>query len=385
MNDLKFALRQLVKNPGFTALTALGIVMASQFTGFAQSPASTQSVPRPRPFRMGFTAFPPGVTAEALNQTRQFVRTNADLIAHHIEGVPWAEALADRPFPAELVRNNETKRSMKPSDAKVYLAISPGRGELKLAEKGTSPLPPELRGKPYDDPAVKRAYLNYCRRSIEFFQPDFLAIGIEVNEIFSAGADKWLAYAELHRHVYRELKREHPALPVFASYTLHNLFKARGGMLTACQELMPFNDLVAISFYPFFIGEPPDAAFRWLTDQFDSFDKPYAMVETNDTAERLEMQQTKVTLAGTPQRQADYTRKLLTLAERKRFRFVVLFIHQDYDRLWDAIKATAPELFMAWRDCGLLDERGQARPSYAVWRQFYDRPLEQTLPRQTHE
>ena len=211
---------------------------------------------------MGFTAFPHDVTAEAINQTRQFVRTNADLIAHHIEGVPWAEALRNEPFPKELVSDRETKRSMTPPGAKVYLAMSPGRGELKLAEKGTTPLPPELGGKTYDDPLVKKAYLNYCRRSIEFFKPDYLAIGIEVNEIFSAGKDKWRAYAELHRHVYRELKKEHPNLPIFASYTLHNLIKARGEMLKACQELMPFNDFVAISFYPFFISETPDAAFK---------------------------------------------------------------------------------------------------------------------------
>lgn len=334
---------------------------------FAAEPAS-------RPFRMGFTGFPHDVTAEAVNQTREFVRTNADLIAHHIEGVPWAEALRGEPFPKELTEDYQSKRSMKPPGAKVYLAISPGRGDLKLAEKGTTPLPSELKGKSYDDPLVVKAYLNYCRRSIEFFKPDYLAIGIEVNEIYSAGTEKWRAYAELHRQVYRELKREHPDLPIFASYTLHNLIKARGEMLKASQELMPFNDLVAISFYPFFISQTPDEAFRWLRESFDQFQKPYAMVETNDTAERTEMSKMKVTLQGTPEKQAAYLRTLLSLADRRRFRFVVLFIHRDYDALWDAIKATAPELFMAWRDCGLIDEQGRARPAFLVWRDYFARP-----------
>ena len=40
--------------------------------------------------------------------------------------------------------------------------------------------------------------------------PDYLAIGIEVNEIFQVGPDKWRAYAALHRHVYEELKKDHP-------------------------------------------------------------------------------------------------------------------------------------------------------------------------------
>ena len=38
--------------------------------------------------------------------------------------------------------------------------MSPGRGDLKLAEKA-EPLPRELKGKQYDDPLVKKAYLNY--------------------------------------------------------------------------------------------------------------------------------------------------------------------------------------------------------------------------------
>lgn len=375
MNDLKFALRQLLKNSGFTAVVVLILGAVSSAELLAQNAATAPSVPRSRPFRMGFTAFPHDITAEAMQQTRQFVRTNADLIAHHIEGVPWAEALRNEPFPKALMSDRETKRSMTPPGAKVYLAVSPGRGELKLAEKGTTPLPPELRGKSYDDPLVKKAYLNYCRRSIEFFKPDYLAIGIEVNEIFSADKAKWRAYVDLHRHIYGELKAEHPHLPIFASYTLHNLIKARGEMLKASQELMAFNDCVAISFYPFFIGETPAVAFRWLTENFDQFGKPYAMVETNDTAERLQFPKSKFVLNGTPEKQAAYTRTLLALAEQRRFRFVVLFIHQDYDALWDTIKATAPELFMAWRDCGLIDERGRSRPAYAVWRDYLQRPF----------
>jgi hypothetical protein len=41
-----------------------------------------------------------------------------------------------------------------------------------------------------------------------------------------------------------------------------------------------------------------------------------------------------------------------------------------------AIQATALELFMAWRDWGLLDERGQARPAYTVWREYFERPFD---------
>ena len=264
---------------------------------------------------------------------------------------------------------------MKPPGAKVYLAVSPGRGDLKLPDRGATPLPSELKGKSYDDPLVQRAFLTYCRRCIDFFKPDYLAIGIETNEIFNSGAKKWRAYVELHRYVYGELKKEHPGLPIFASFTLHNMIKDRGPMLAAWRELMPFNDFVAVSYYPFLAGEPAEKALAWLTEQFDPFGKPYAVVETNDAGDRLVFPQSKYVIPGTPEKQAAYVRTLLSLAERRRFAFVVLFIHRDYDALWEKIKATAPELFIAWRDCGLLDEQGNARPAYAVWREYFEKPL----------
>jgi hypothetical protein len=376
--DIRCGIRMRMDNLCFTRVAALTLVwnlgLGVQCSGAAME--------RSRSFLMGFTAFPHDISIEAVEQTRQFVRDNADLIAHHIEGVPWAEALRDAPFPKELVSEHESKRSMKPPGAKVYLAVSPGRGDLKLPDRGATPLPPELKGKSYDDPLVKRAFLTYCRRCIDFFKPDYMAIGIEVNEIFNAGADKWRAYVELHRYIYGELKKEHPNLPIFASFTLHNMIKDRGPMLAAWEELMPFNDFVAVSYYPFLAGVPADKALAWLTEKFDRFGKPYAMVETNEAGDRLVLPQSKVVIDGTPQKQAAYVRTLLALAERRRFEFVVLFIHRDYDALWDKIKATAPELFMAWRDCGLVDEQGNARPAYAVWREYFERPLSAEVTKQ---
>lgn len=366
-----FGPRMLVRNPCFTVVVTFTLLLGT-VDGSQPSVARGE---RSRPFRMGFTAFPHDFTPEAVEETRTFVRANADLIAHHIEGVPWTEALREEPYSKELLGAYESKRSMKAPGAKVYLAISPGRGDLKLPDKGAAPLTPELKGKSYDDPLVKRAYLAYCRRSIEFFTPDYLAIGIETNEILSVGLDKWRAYVELHRYVYRELKKEHPNLPIFASCTLHNMAKDPGRMFDAWTELMPENDLVAVSYYPFLLGWPPERALQWLTEKFDHFGKPYAFVETNEAADRLVFPQSKIVIDGSPQKQATYLRTLLALAEQRRFVFVVLFIHRDYDALWDKIKVTAPELFMAWRDCGLLDEQGNTRPAYSAWREYFERPL----------
>ena len=70
------------------------------------SPAAAQ-LPTDKPmgertFRMGFTGFVHDITPEAVSASRKFVRENGDILAHHIEGAPWAEALSGQPFPKAL-------------------------------------------------------------------------------------------------------------------------------------------------------------------------------------------------------------------------------------------------------------------------------------------
>jgi hypothetical protein len=332
---------------------------------------------------MGFTPFPYDITVEAVAETRKFLHANSDIIAQHIEGVPWAEALKGEPFHKNLLDDWKGKREATPLGGKVYLALSPGRGDLGgyRGERENLPLPAEFKGKAFNDPAVKTAYLNYCRKGVEFFRPDYLAIGIEVNEIYQAGAARWKAYLELHRHVYEEIKKERKDLPVFASFTLHGLLNARGkardDVLAAFRQLMPHNDLVAVSFYPFIAGGTTDIAgcLDWLTTHFDEYGKPYAVVETGEAADRLTFPTSKQVVDGTPAKQKAYYEKLLAAAQERRFRFVITFLHRDYDALWEKIKGSAPEAFVAWRDCGLLDERGRPRPAAEVWKAHFTRPL----------
>jgi hypothetical protein len=353
------------------------LVVAAWLWGWVAAAAAAEPAPQTRPFYMGFTGFPWDITPAAIAETQQFVREHGDLICHHVEDVPWGEALRDELTDAVMQRLRGGKKAMGFPEARVYLAISPGRGDLKPDEKSPD-IPAELRGKPYDDPLVKQAYLTYCRRSIEFFRPHYLAIGIETNEIHDAGPRVWQAYAELHRHIYTQLKAQYPDLPIFASFTLHNLYKKRGAMLDAWRELMPFNDLVAVSYYPFFIGGPQRLeALDWLTQQFDPLDKPYAFVETGEAAETtsFEFLGRNLTLPGSPQVQREYYDRLLSVAQERRFEFIVTFLHRDYDALWARIREHSPGLFGAWRDCGLVDESGRPRPAYHLWTAWFERPV----------
>ncbi len=338
---------------------------------------------------MGFTPWPSDITGAAVQDMYEFLGKNSDIIAEHIEGVPWAEALDGRPFSEGLINDWNGRKKGIPAHAKVYLAISPlDGGRSGIADyRGTSehmPIPTEFQGKALNDPIVKKAYLNYCRRAAEFFKPDYFAIGIETNELYRNGHANWAAYVDLHRYVYRELKREYPNLPIFISLTLHTLYadsREHGDeMVQAIRPLMDSNDLVAISFYPFFknLSGDVDAAFAWLAREFDGFHKPYAVAETGESAAAItfKVDGHEVTLEGSPAAQLSYYRKLLSFAETKRFRFVISYEYKDYDALWNRIKQNSPGWFESWRACGLLDANGVKRPAYEVWKAYFDRPVE---------
>jgi hypothetical protein len=341
-----------------------------------------------RPFYMGFTPWPSDFTPEAVADMYRFLGQNSDIIAEHVEGVPWTEALDGRPFSEGLTNDWNGRKNSIPAHAKVYLAISPLNGTRSgLADyRGTSehmPLPAEFQNKPLNDEMVKKAYLNYCRRAFEFFKPDFMAIGIETNELFRNGHAQWPAYVELHRYVYRELKHEHPELPIFISLTLHTLYadsREHGDeMAQSLRPLMDSNDLVAISFYPFFkrLSSDVDEAFAWVAREFDGYGKPYAIAETGESAARIAFQSdgTEVVLDGSPAAQVSYYRKLLAFAEAKQFRFVISFMYKDYDALWKKIKQSSQAWFEVWRACGFLDPDGVKRPAYDVWNEYFARKL----------
>jgi len=343
-----------------------------------------------RIFRMGFTPFVYDQTLEAVADMEKFLRENADVVAIHIESVPWTEALTDKPFHPKMMEEWEGKKKTIRPDTKVYLAVSPlNNARAGVAEyRGAAermPIPPEFQGKAFDDPIIKKAYLNYCHRAAEYFKPDYLSIGIEVNELFHNARAPWPAYLELHQFVYQSLKKDHPKLPVFTSFTLHNMinpgWQDRAEMLAAYKELMKYSDVVAVSFYPFMAGvmtpEQMDSALAWLTSNFDSLHKPYVVAETGEAAEKLtfKMGSQDITIQGSPELQAIYYEKLLALAQARKFQFVITFLYRDYDALWERIKDSSPSFFIAWRDCGLVDEKGNKRPAYQIWRKYFDMPV----------
>lgn len=218
---------------------------------------------------------------------------------------------------------------------------------------------------------MKTAYLNYCRRVVDYFDPDYLAFGIEVNLLKHNTPAAWAAYLELHQHVYAALKAEYPRLPIMASLTGIDLLEGyttvnHADQIAALADVIDYTDFFAISLHPHLSGITlpdlviPEDMFEIL---FAMSDKPSCITETSFLAETLTMADYPGYLAnGTPEKQRDYVERFLDEADRLRLRFVVYFPVKVYDDLW--VWMGSPEdICKTWCDTGLYDENGDPRPA----------------------
>lgn len=339
-----------------------------------------------RPFRQGFTPYPPDVTEEAIAWTYAGIATTADLIAHHFDnGVPWDEALRGLPYPP-LVANEIARRlALTPPGMPVYLAVTPIsnlRDGLALAwtDQGAVPLEEPWASRSFDHPAVRKAFFRHCVRMIDTFDPDYFAYAVEIDLLARLAPESFQAFRKLLRSTYRKLQARYPELPIFFTFTLGQPGHWEE-VRSVVEPLLPYTDVLAVSTYPYLAagldGRPQNIPEDWFSQARDlAPEKPFAVAETGFTAEPVDLPTLGVHLPGRKAWQKRYVKALLGELTRLDASFVVWFVLGDYDKLWErAEEMGASELFKAWRDTGLYDERLHRRPALKIWKRYLRREL----------
>ena len=374
--------------PGAGTGTGTGLATGSAGTGTGQGSAGADvgTGLAPRTYHLGFTPFPYAVTEEAVTFVYQAIASDADLVAHHFDdGVPWPEALAQAPYPAGFVAELASRRDRSPPGHRVYLAVTPirlmrdGLAPYR-GDSGEQPLPPPWDTYAFDHPDVQAAFLNHCIYMIEYFDPDYFAMGIEVNLLAANAPDLWAAYVALHRSVYEGLKGQYPDLPIFVSFTGMDLVGGYTeadpvGQAAAVEDLEPYTDVFCLSLHTFLsslAAEPvPDDVFTQIFAA--AGDKKVAVCETSFPAQAFDAYGGSLLFDGTPEKQDGFFEQLLRHADEVGALFLVNFVVRDYDALWQSI-GSPDDLTKLWRDTGFYDEDGAPRPVRARWVSALARP-----------
>ena len=341
----------------------------------AQSPHKTA---------MGFTPWPVDFNEAGLRRTYAFIREHSNLIAHHFDGgIPWTEASTGSAFPNHLGQDWSRRLANTPRGSKVFVAVTPlnfERNGLALAwtSRGDNqPLGRAWRDRRLNDPAVKEAYLNYVRRVIRAFDPDYLAIGIEANVVISNAPGIWQDYLELHAHVYRAIKRQYPRLPVFGTVQYEHLRGIEGDskpnlrfQRPAVSALMAHSDILALSTYRYGSLHPNPMG----PDYFDvarSFGKPIAIAESGAMSKGVRIFGTR--LPASEDQQAAFVEGLLRHATSGRFPFVVNWVAIDFEPGLRRLPRSVREVAKAWVYTGLQASDGRDKPALEIWDAYLDR------------
>jgi len=334
-----------------------------------------------RSFYMGFTRWPPEATLDGIQRMDNFIASHSDLAALHFDGgIPWPEALADGDYPSAVINDWKGARDSIPQGHKLYVAITPldmSRAHLApyWGTANNQPLPKPWDGYQLNSPEVKRAYLNFARRVIEYFHPDYFAIGVEVNIAQVKSTDVWNAYKELHQYIYENLKKENPDLPIFATFSNSHMNGFSGGnrdaQKTEITKLLKYSDLFGLSVYPYGPdyhngGDNPAPIPNDLFDTALSFGKPVVVAESGMPS--ADFSTFGMNFKFTPEYQEQWIQFLMKKAQENHFLFVVNWLTIDFDKLLkDFPSKDTRELATFWVYTGLQRSDGCNKKALATW------------------
>lgn len=324
-----------------------------------------------RNFSMGFTTWPFGGAYADRESTYQFIKAHSDIYSEQFDHfIPWKALINRQPLPASLTNDITSRISLRPPGHQLLLSVSLlniPRTDLLADEDGFVPAYVSM-----DDTVIVNAYTTYLEYLVNRFHPDYLVLAMEVNELKIKREDKWQGYTSLIQLVKSKLKINYPALKMSESVTLHNWYLPGvtnpDVFVSDITTYVNQQDFAAISFYPFLKGQHNSDAFQQAFDFLHNHvTKPIAFVETGHLAEDLTVPAFQLSVKADACEQAAYLETLLSNAKRHDYAFIIWWTHRDYDQLWQLFPAETKDLGLLWRDTGLLDGEGHARPALNSW------------------
>lgn len=328
---------------------------------------------------IGFTPWPYDLTEQAVNETYSFINENASMISHHFDGgVPWVEALEKEELPDHLQSEWAKRRANTDAHLKIFLSLTPlnfDRDALAPYWGDSSenlPLPKNWASKALDDMDVIDAYAYYALKAVEYFKPDYLAIGIEANIMITKNHKKWDAYLALNQAVYEIIKNKYPALPVFSTIQyehyrgIEDAAKENHHLQNAAvKALMKHSDILGLSTYQYGFLHPnkiDDAYF----DAALKFNKPIAIAEAGAMSKTTMVM--GMPLLSSKKNQLQFWEMIFDHAQKHRFKFVINWVPIDFDPMLPKLPKNMREIAKAWVHTGMLTHKKIEKPAFKLWK-----------------
>ncbi len=352
------------------------IIVLTAFTLLAACKKHKTEEIENRNYKMGFSSWSYGPTADDRATNYDLIKGNGDIISEQMDGnIPWNSWIDGTDLPVDFVADVAYRVGQQSAGHDLMLSISPLNTERNDFIDNW-----DGSGKPahssMNDPILEDAYVAHVLYLIDAFNPDYLIIGMETTGMLNDSAEKWEELKLFMRNVRTRVRAVYPTLKMAESAVLHNWYKPetddKAYYQSEVKNYIKEMDFAAISFYPFLAGLNSSNQFQKAFDFLhENTTKPIAFVETSHLANDLIVASYDLHIKSSEDEQADFVKALLTNAAENDYMFVIWWSYRDYDRLWETFPEDVKDIGKLWRDTGLEDENGTERAALRIWREVF--------------
>lgn len=227
------------------------------------------------------------------------------------------------------------------------------------------------------DPSVRTAFRRGALYYLQLYQPQFMALGIEVNYYYIAEPEDFENYVSLYKETYDEIKKISPRTKVFVTFQYEALQGLQDGFSEHWDILDKFRDkldYLAISTHPYYPkGEIFSSSADLPPDYFSKLQqksvKPIIIAETSWSS--------FPEIDGSEEEQLEYLDIVIGNADRMDMPLIVWInlFDTDYEKLMEAagLPASVGEGFSG---IGMLSTSGVPKLVYSKWLATRGRTME---------
>ena len=344
---------------------AIGCCLLALACSDATSPA-----PRPRTFRLGFSAIPPTPDQTVLLQSLNlWTSTHADAAIMHIS-VPYLALLNGVTAPQE-VRGNELGLAnyYRAKGLALIITVDVTNGLDRAKE---DPVLDSL-GRSITDTAIQRVYVDYVMALDSILHPDALGLAAETNLIrFAAPDSVYQAVVTMTNAAAAQVRQLGGAPLLYVSVQVETAWGRLqgGGYAGITQDLADFSflDLLGLSSYPYLGGfaDPESLPPDYYARLRDESGHPVLVVEGGWSSISFGA------FASSPAEQARYIDDQARLLDSARAVAVFQLTFADLDL--SAISLPPGSILPLFAHLGVVDSALGAKPALAEWDRQLARP-----------
>ena len=330
---------------------------------------ATNPAPRPRTFRLGFSAIPPKPDQAILLQSLNlWTSSHADAAIMHIS-VPYLALLNGVTAPQE-VRGNELGLAnyYRAKGLALVITVDVTDGLDRAREDPVL----DSMGRSIADTAIQRVYVDYVMALDSILHPDDLGLAAETNLIRVAAPDSVYRAVVTMANAAAAKVRQLGSMPLlYVSVQVETAWgRLQGGGyagITPDLADFPFLDLLGLSSYPYLGGfaDPESLPLDYYARLRRESGRPVLVVEGGWSSISLGA------FTSSPAEQARYVDYQVTLLDSARAVAVFQLTFADLDL--SAISLPPGSILPLFAHLGVVDSALGAKPALAAWDRAFQR------------